>query len=135
MLSIVTAVLTIQRCFRHAMFKRRVALFVVRCKELNRRIKLIQMWWRETRRIRIATKWVQGMKARRLMATVEFKRKRLRIKDIEDEIIESTDRSWTALMFKELYKAKVACSQWLHLALERRDWVSYGQKTSIQLRE
>ena len=128
-----SVILTIQQWYRRAMLKRRVALFLSRCTELNRRIRLIQSWWREKRRTRLAIKWLQGLKVRRLMASPEFKRKRLRIKDIEDEIIESTDRSWTALMFKELYRAKASCSIWFQVALQRRDWVSYGQKVQRRL--
>jgi len=127
-----SAALLIQRWFRHELFKRRVRLFLGKCMQLNRHIRLIQRCWRRQLKLNntIASKCLLGWKVRRLMTSAAFRQKKVRLKDIDDEITQSQDPSWTALMLKEMYKAKASCSIWLRMALARRDWYSYGNRVN-----
>ena len=74
-----------------------------------------------------------GLKVRWLMQSQDFIRRRARVKDVEDEIIESVDPSWTALMFKELTRARQACCYMLETGVKKPDWVTFGRKTGNQL--
>ena len=124
----------LQRWFRHCLLKKRVSIYLAKCVELSRRIKLIQRWWRDCRSRSVAKKWIAGLKVRWIMKSQDFKRRRSRVKDVEDEIIESIDPSWTALMFKELVKAKEACCHMVNTGVTRHDWVSYGRKAQYGLK-
>ena len=118
----------IQRWFRAAVFKKRLRMFLMKCKELKKRIVLIQRWWREYRRVVLVRRWITGMKTRWLMASAEVQRKKQRINDIKLEILESMDPTWTAVMFRELSRARHACTRWIHEGIEHPNWVAYASK-------
>ena len=70
---------------------------------------------------------VAGYRVRRLMKTEEFESLLRKVKDIEMEIGNSSEASWTVWMQTELTRAKRDCGEWLRKA-NKSDWSVWAFK-------